>query len=49
MCLYTKISVYIIDLFYIPGNNRDRDLQLPVQPVSITTNVVSSNLVHGEV
>jgi len=25
------------------------DLQLPVQSVSITTKVVSSNLVHGEV
>ena len=24
------------------------DLQLPVQPVSITTAVVSSNLVHGD-
>jgi hypothetical protein len=25
------------------------DLQLPMQSVSITTNVVSSNLAHGEV
>jgi len=25
------------------------DLQLPMQSVSITTKVVSSNLVHGEV
>jgi hypothetical protein len=41
LCGHSGVVVVVI-VWYL-------DLQLPVQSVPITTNIVSSNLVHGEV
>ena len=50
MVFLKKIHFQLIQEWGYRGHDRmELDLQLPDQSVSINTNIVSSNLAHGEV